>query len=299
MTSPSDDYRHTEYNEKHFAPQYQTQNQHPQGASSDENTVVGENSAAASNAFPSFDNDDTATIEKTQTYGDFQHERSQDPRRLRVQTSRLTGFEPSIRSMKSPSQTREEASRLDDDLRMLQIEQQISAIAEEEEAQARTSNLDRINTHHSVKRERSHRSEGIDEFDIATNPLHETTKLYKPPTHPTTALAKFFKMIHQRSFLVRWFTYIVPVVIILLIPLLIGALVPQAQGANVGGVRLLWFSVWLEIVWLTLWAGRVSLAAIIAGLSLTHCSCSPSFCLGRSVSFRACSLTTRKSGVTW
>lgn len=258
MTSPADDYRHTEYDEKHFAPQYQTQNQHPQGGSSDENTVIGENSAAASTAFPSFDHDDGATIERTQTCGESQHDRPQDPRRLRVQTSIAAGFEPSIRSIKSPSQTREEAHRLEDDLRMLQIEQQISAIAEEDEAQARTSNLDRINTNHSVRRERSHRSEGVDEFDVATNPLHETAKLYKPPTHPTTALSKFFKMLHHRSFLVRWFTYIVPVVIILLVPLLVGALLPAAQGANVGGVTLLWFSVWLLIVWLTLWAGRVS-----------------------------------------
>jgi hypothetical protein len=261
MTSPIDDYRQAEYDEKHFAPQFRTQNQHAQGGSSDENTVIGEHSAGASNAFPSFDNDDGVTLEKTQTHGDSQHDRFQDHSRLRVQTSIHTGFEPSIRSMKSPSQTREEAHRLEDDLRMLQIEQQISAIAEEEgeeEAKARTSNLERITTHHSVKRERSHRSEGVDEFDIATNPLHETTKLYKPPTHPTTALAKFFKMIHQKSFLVRWFTYIVPVVIILLIPLLVGALLPQAESSNVGGVRLLWFSVWLEIVWLTLWAGRVS-----------------------------------------
>jgi small-conductance mechanosensitive channel len=44
-------------------------------------------------------------------------------------------------------------------------------------------------------------------------------------------------------------------VAILLIPVLLGAF--QFQSANVGGVKLLWFGVWLEIVWLTLWAGRI------------------------------------------
>lgn len=34
-----------------------------------------------------------------------------------------------------------------------------------------------------------------------------------------------------------------------------GALV--FPNANVGGVSLVWFSIWLEIVWLTLWAGRI------------------------------------------
>lgn len=251
-----------EYDEKHFAPQYQTQSQlRPQGGSSDEeNTVIGDLSAAASNAFPSFD--DTATIEKTGTYQQHQQQQPLETRRLRVQTS-LHGFAPSIGSVKSPSQTREEAHRLEDDLRMLQIEQQVSAIAEEKE-QEKASNLEKVNTHHSVRRERSRHSEGVDEFDVATNPLHETTKLYKPPTHPTTALAKFFKKLHHRSFLVRYFTYITPVVLILLIPLMVGALLPKAQGASVGGVSLLWFSVWLEIVWLTLWAGRVSLVYVLS-----------------------------------
>ena len=46
--------------------------------------------------------------------------------------------------------------------------------------------------------------------------------------------------------------------VLLLIPLLVGVLLPQAQKACVGGVELVWFSVWLQIVWLTLWGGRVA-----------------------------------------
>ena len=80
----------------------------------------------------------------------------------------------------------------------------------------------------------------MDEFDVATNPLHEQTALYRLPEHPTTNFAKFMKRVHNSSFLVRYFTYIVPVVLILLVPLLIGALLSPAQDANVGGVQLVW-----------------------------------------------------------
>jgi hypothetical protein len=96
----------------------------------------------------------------------------------------------------------------------------------------------------------------VDEFDAATNPLHEKTQIYKPPEKPNSNLGKIFKRIHESSVIIRWMFYITPVTAILLIPLLLGAL--KFKNASVGGVKLIWFSIWLEIVWLTLWAGRVS-----------------------------------------
>ncbi|EEP76490.1 conserved hypothetical protein [Uncinocarpus reesii 1704] len=145
----------------------------------------------------------------------------------------------------SPSRTREEAHRLDDDLAMLQVERQVSITETEVEKAGRTG---------SIHRSRTRRSEPVDEFDAATNPLHEQTA-FKPPENPTTSLARFVKKVHNSSFLIRYFTYITPLVLILLIPLLVGAL--AFPDADVGGVRLMWFSVWLEIFWLTLWAGRI------------------------------------------
>ncbi|PSN62943.1 hypothetical protein BS50DRAFT_576790 [Corynespora cassiicola Philippines] len=157
-----------------------------------------------------------------------------------------TGYVGSMKSMQSPSQTREQASRLDDDLAMLQIERQIS----------NQEGLNReLSTNRSVTRHRTRREEPVDEFDAATNPLHERAALYKPPENPTTSAAKFFKKVHSSSFIVRYFTYIVPVVLIILIPLLLGVFV--FEDASVGGVELMWFCIWLEIVWLTLWAGRI------------------------------------------
>lgn len=143
------------------------------------------------------------------------------------------------------SKTRERTHRLGDDLALQQAERMASNTAERRSEE----------TGHSMHRSRSRKAGPVDDFEAATNPIHERTQLYKPPEKPTNKFAQFFKYIHQSSFLVRYVTYIVPLVALLLIPLLLGALVfPEA---HVGGVELVWFSIWLEIVWLTLWAGRI------------------------------------------
>ncbi|KAF2754242.1 MS ion channel protein 1 [Pseudovirgaria hyperparasitica] len=147
--------------------------------------------------------------------------------------------------MASPSQNREQEKRLGDDLAMLEIERQISRA---------DNDLDREHSK-SVRRTRSRREDPIDEFDAATNPLHERTAIYKPPENPSTNLSKLFKKIHSSVFIVRYFFYILPLAALLLIPVLFGFyLFPDA---TVGCVELKWFGIWLEIVWLTLWAGRI------------------------------------------
>nr|POF26075.1 putative mscs family protein [Quercus suber] len=145
----------------------------------------------------------------------------------------------------SPSQTREQNMRLDDDLAMLKVERQISRIAEERAAEDG-----------DLYRSRSRRrEEHVDEFDEATNPVHEKTQVYKPLEHPESKFGKIVRQIHKSNWLIRYFTYILPLTLILLIPLLLGALIYKQK--TVGGVYLVWFMIWLEIVWLTLWAGRI------------------------------------------
>lgn len=149
-----------------------------------------------------------------------------------------------LHSLASPSQTREKAHRLEDDLELLKIERQIS----KKETQ---SQQDGDSMHQSRKR----REEEVDEFDIATNPVHEQTQVYKGPENPSSKFALFFKKVHKSNWLIRYFTYIMPLSLILLIPLLIGVFLFPNQ--KVGGVTMYWFMIWLEIVWLTLWAGRI------------------------------------------
>jgi hypothetical protein len=169
---------------------------------------------------------------------------------LRVDTSYATEEGEDERVMRTPSARREQATRLEDDLLLLQAERVASRSTQGEVGDG---------DHHSMSRVRSRR-EPVDEFDEATNPLHEKAAVYKPPESPNTKLSAFVKKLHQSSFIVRYVTYILPVVLIILVPLLVGAL--KFTNTSVGGVKLMWFSIWLEIVWLTLWAGRVSFQCV-------------------------------------
>ena len=149
----------------------------------------------------------------------------------------------------SPSQTREQLSRKEDDLELRRAEQEVSDAVNSQEK----TNLSHLK---STGRNRQPRIEPADDFDIATNPIHQKTAVYQPPQHPTTNLAKLFKRVHSSSFLIRYLFYITPLVVLILVPLLLGSLL--FKKATVGGVKLEWFCIWLEIFWLSLWAARVS-----------------------------------------
>ncbi|KAK5106129.1 hypothetical protein LTS08_000246 [Lithohypha guttulata] len=118
----------------------------------------------------------------------------------------------------SASRVREEITKLDDEIALEKAEKIVSQqMGQGEEIEAH------------LHRSRPRKLEPVDDFDAATNPVHEGTKVYKPPERPTTKIAEFFKYIHGSSFI----------------------------AAAVGDVELLWFGVWLETIWLTLWAGRL------------------------------------------
>ncbi|THZ75489.1 hypothetical protein D6C84_09085 [Aureobasidium pullulans] len=223
-------------------------NPHGERSSDEEGTVVGDHGEHRDHSNHSNHRNDYGD-----RYHDDEHEGPIDPRvhrmgsHLTVDTANDPHYHPRLHDMTSPSQSREMANRLDDDLELLKIERQIS----------HDNDVATRDGASHMGRQRSRRDDMIDEFDIATNPIHEQTQMYKPPQDPVGKFSKLIKKIHHSSFLVRYLTYILPVVLILLIPLLIGALVSPAQSAKVGGVELMWFMIWLEIVWLTLWAGRL------------------------------------------
>jgi len=49
------------------------------------------------------------------------------------------------------------------------------------------------------------------------------------------------------SIVTRYLVYYLPLAVILTIPIIVGA--TASKGAEIGGVRILWFFVWLECVW--------------------------------------------------
>ncbi|GAM89172.1 hypothetical protein ANO11243_072080 [Dothideomycetidae sp. 11243] len=180
----------------------------------------------------------------TSTIGEYHSHASRRPHEYdRTHLAPMDSEHAPLDRVQSQSRVREERNRLGDDLALLKIERQVS-----EEA-------DRSDNGDGVRRMRSHRDDNIDEFDLATNPVHEIAQVYAPPAQPANQFAKFVKRLHTSSWLIRYVTYISPVVIILLIPLLLGALL--FKNATVGGVELVWFMIWLQICWLTLWAGRL------------------------------------------
>jgi len=173
-----------------------------------------------------------------------------DRNKLHVQTSYENGPDHlhgrGISPM-SPYEQHEQSQRLDDELEMLRAETTV---------QRQHSQRESLSHARSLVRTRSRtKPEPEDDFDIGTTPVHEQTKIYQPPAKPSTQFAKFFVRIHESSFLVRYFCYIIPITLIILIPLLLGAL--RFKDNTVGGVDLVWFCIWLEIVWLTLWLSRI------------------------------------------
>lgn len=149
----------------------------------------------------------------------------------------------------SQSRKREESHRLDDDLELLK--------AERVATNASGTGPDRSRSRRHRSRSRvSEVVDPVDDFDIATNPVHDNGKgVWRPPEKPSNKFAQFMKTVHESSVIIRYFTYIIPLVLILLIPLLLGGLV--FHEAAVGDVYLMWFMVWLEVVWLSLWAARI------------------------------------------
>ena len=227
MTSPVDDNRTTGFPEIH-----------EQRSSEDESTVGEEPSRT--------DTTDHVTKKTTRTTFDTQTDRG-DP----------------LRALHSPSKSREQQTRIMDQVDFARIERQITTDSDGPDKPHKSVSYDSVKEKRSLQRERSRRDD-VDEFDENTTPVHEIAAVYRPPAQPSTKFSKFMKAVHESSWLIRYVVYIAPPSLIILIPLLIGALLPKARDrdTNVGGVSLYWFCIWLEIVWLTLWLGRVSLTYI-------------------------------------
>ncbi|KAI1391415.1 uncharacterized protein F4822DRAFT_396667 [Hypoxylon trugodes] len=147
----------------------------------------------------------------------------------------------------SEVESRDQATRLVDDLTLLQAEQAVS-------------NRESIELRRAHSKSRSH--EPVKE-DVFNQPAQAPTigLTPEPPNH----LNKVFRGIKGLPRMVRYFLYCLPATAILLIPILLGKFLPQDQQAVIGGpggVQLMWFGIWLEVVWLSLWAARIATAVM-------------------------------------
>ncbi|RVX67224.1 hypothetical protein B0A52_09261 [Exophiala mesophila] len=69
------------------------------------------------------------------------------------------------------------------------------------------------------------------------------------------AVGRFYKKVYNFSVITRYFIYVAPVALAIAIPMVIGATI--AQNATIGGVRLVWFFAWIEVVWVSLWVSKI------------------------------------------
>ncbi|KAF2859163.1 hypothetical protein K470DRAFT_259180 [Piedraia hortae CBS 480.64] len=156
-----------------------------------------------------------------------------------------------LTNIMSPSTIMDNEQTLDDELQMLKVEREVSRREEDNTLSPwRTQDSSDL----GLSRQRR-KVEHVDEFDEATNPVHEKAQAYQSADTTPSRFGILVKKIHASNIFIRWITYIAPVTIILLIPLMLGTFL--FKEATVGNVYLMWFMIWWEIVWLTLWAGRL------------------------------------------
>ncbi|KAI0525441.1 hypothetical protein F5B22DRAFT_341322 [Xylaria bambusicola] len=153
----------------------------------------------------------------------------------------------------SPAESQNQANRLADDLTMLQAERAVS------------------NEDYEIRRSRSRlrtTTEG-EKGDVFNQPAPAPT--IGQSLEPPTTLKKVYDIIRNLPRIIRYFLYSLPITAILLIPIFLGIFLDPGSQAVIGGpggVHLLWFGIWLEVVWLSLWLARIvcSIMPYVLGL---------------------------------
>lgn len=75
-----------------------------------------------------------------------------------------------------------------------------------------------------------------------------------------TQMGKIYDKILNFSVITRYFLYVLPLALVIALPIIIGA--TARQKAALGGVRIVWFFSWVEIVWLSLWVSKLVAKAL-------------------------------------
>ncbi|KAK4104006.1 hypothetical protein N658DRAFT_239028 [Parathielavia hyrcaniae] len=147
-------------------------------------------------------------------------------------------------ALRSPIDSREAANRLQDDLEVLRAERVVS---NQEVNPGRPRSGGRL----------SHDDRVENAFNASNSPAVTTTSAVPLKTTWLTRLWRYLKKFPR---VLRYVFYAIPPGIIILIPVFLDLFAYDGKASPVGGsggVQLLWFGIWLEVVWLTLWATRI------------------------------------------
>lgn len=148
---------------------------------------------------------------------------------------------------------RDHVARLTDDLELLRTERLVS------------------NREHELEKMHSSRHRRPDAEDTFNVREEETIVAKKP--EESSFLNKIWVKLKKFPRFIRYFLYMLPVAVILLIPILLSIYVFDEGKAPVGGpggVYLRWFGIWLETMWLSLWAARVCSDSHVSCFPYTH-----------------------------
>lgn len=83
-----------------------------------------------------------------------------------------------------------------------------------------------------------------------------------------TAMGKIYNKIVNFSNITRYMVYVIPIGLVLAVPVVITATI--VPNARIGGVRMVWFWSWIEIVWFSVWISKV-VAKAIPGIFMFLC----------------------------
>ncbi|KAK3945151.1 Mechanosensitive ion channel-domain-containing protein [Diplogelasinospora grovesii] len=161
-----------------------------------------------------------------------------------------THLRPDHASALSPSESREAANRLNDDLELLRAERVVSN--QEHESKSTKSRLKR----------REH-AEPVEDAFNTTGPAPATAALSGVAVpKKSTWLTKLWSFLRKFPRVLRYVVYAIPGGIIILVPVFLdlfayGGSDSKRTVGGPGGVQLLWFGIWLEVIWLTFWAAKI------------------------------------------
>lgn len=69
------------------------------------------------------------------------------------------------------------------------------------------------------------------------------------------SVGRFYKKVYNASVITRYFIYVAPLALAIAVPIIVGATV--APKARIGGVKIVWFFTWVEVIWVSLWVSKL------------------------------------------